>query len=102
MTKRIHKEELLFDVNDKPKIKLGKDLHIPMIDPTDGLDWSVESLLIAKEIAMDDHKVDFPRFEDCIVSFEFSYYCKINGIRYKITEGRKDLYGSFYTKIELI
>jgi hypothetical protein len=103
--KRIRKEELLFEVNDTKKIKLGKDLHIPMIDPYDKFDWNVESLLIALEIA-EDKGFDLPKMPDGIISYEYSYYCKINGMTYKVTQGNKgDTAGysdRLYEKIELI
>ena len=101
MRKRIHKEELMFDVCDTKKIKLGKDLHIPMIDPTDGLDWSVESFLMAMEIAEDNgmERINIP---DTIMTFSITFYCKINGQTYHITESREKEYGDFKTKIELV
>jgi hypothetical protein len=101
MRKRIHKEELMFDVSDTKKIKLGKDLHIPMIDPTDGLDWNVESFLMAMEIAQDNgmEPINIP---DTVMTFSFTFYCKINGQTYHITESREKEYGSFKTKIELV
>ena len=56
---------------------------------------------MAEELAQDDG-VEIPMFEDCLVSWEYSYYCKINGMRYKVTQKRKTMYGVIYHKIELI
>ena len=104
MTKRIHKEEILYEINDRGGIKLGKNLHCKNVGYSQSgekIDWSVESLLMAEEIAQDDG-VELPMFEDCLVSWEYSYYCKINGMRYKVTQKRKTMYGVIYHKIELI
>jgi hypothetical protein len=104
MTKRIHKEELLYEINDRGKIKLGTNLHRPNIGFTEygeRINWSVESLLMAEELAQVDG-VDFPMFDDCLASWEYSYYCKINGMRYKITQKKKAMYGKIYHKIELV
>jgi hypothetical protein len=104
MIKRIHKEELLYEVNDRGKIKLGTNLHRPNIGFTKygaKIYWSIESLLMAEELAQDDG-VDLPMFDDCLVSWEYSYYCKINGMRYKVTQKKKAMYGKIYHKIELI
>ena len=105
MRKRIHKEELLFDVNDTSKIKLGKDLHIPRPDfvnnGMDKIDWSNESLLMAMEIAEDngDELIIIP---DNIMTYSFTFYCKINGQTYHITETSNEEYGDTDYKIELI
>jgi hypothetical protein len=104
MTKRIHKEELLYEINDRGGIKLGKNLHFKNIGFTQSglkVNWSVESLLMAEELAQDDG-VELPAFYDCMVSWECSYYCKINGMRYKVTQKKKAMYGKIYHKIELI
>jgi len=104
MTKRIHKEELLYDITDRGKIILGKNLHLRNIGYTEygtKIDWSVESLLMAEELAQDDG-IEMPFFDDALVSWEYSYYCKINGIRYKVTQKKKTMYGKIYHKIELI
>jgi len=104
MIKRIHKEELLYEINDRGKIKLGTNLHrrnIGFTEYGEKIDWSAESLLMAEELAQDDG-IDIPGFDDTIVSWEYSYYCKINGIRYKVTQKKKAMYGKIYYKIELI
>jgi predicted enzyme related to lactoylglutathione lyase len=56
---------------------------------------------MAEELAQDDG-VELPAFYDCMVSWECSYYCKINGMRYKVTQKKKAMYGKIYHKIELI
>ena len=76
LKRKLKKEELLFEVNDTRKAKLGKDLHIPMIDSSDGFDWSVESLLVAIEIAL-KKGFDLPHMPHELLSFEYSYYCSI-------------------------
>ena len=105
MRKIINKEELMFDVNDTSKIKLGKDLHIPRPDfvnnNMDKIDWSVESLLMAIEIAQDngDELIIIP---DNVMTYLFTFYCKINGQTYHVTETKKKEYGDIDYKIELI
>jgi len=109
MRKKIHKEELLFDVNDvtspRKKIKLGKDLHIPhksYLDPFNGIvDWNIESLLMAFEIAI-DNGIELPSIPDTIMTWEFTYYCRINGQTYYVTESKKKEYGDINYKIQLV
>lgn len=104
MKKKIHKEELLYEVNDTKKIILGNNLHRRKIDYTDEgikFNWSVESLIVAEELAM-DKGVELPHHSDNIVSFEYSYYCKINGVTYKVTTKKRTLYGDIHYKIEKI
>ena len=105
MTKKIHDDELLFDVKDvkssKKTIILGNDLHIPDIDPSDGHDWCIESLIMAHEIAM-DNGVELCNIPHEIATWEIAYYCRINGQTYHVTESLKEEYGSIEYKIELV
>lgn len=105
MKKNIREEELLFDVKDvitsKKKIILGNNLHIPDINPSDGLDWSVESLLMAMEIAM-DNGVKLYEIPSEILTWKVTYYCRINGQTYHVTEENKKKYGGLHYKIELV
>jgi hypothetical protein len=109
MIKKIHDEELLFDVKDvissKKKIILGNDLHIPhksYLDHVNGVvDWNVESLLMALEIAM-DNGVELYSIPGTIITWEVTYYCKINGQTYHVTESKKEEDGDIEYKIELV
>lgn len=109
MRKRIHKDELMFDVSDTPKIKLGKDLHIPdpgfedcgIGGPHTEVDWSVASLLMAMEIAQ-ENGVELIQIPDTVMTYSFTFYCKINGQKYHVTETKKKEYGDIEYKIQLI
>jgi len=82
--------KILFEVNDTDKIKLGKTLNRKHIDKRTGFDWSIESMLVAMEVA-DDNGIKFKRTNyDGYTYIEF--YCKINGIiYYVIDDSRTDL-----------
>ena len=109
MRKRIHKDELMFDVNDTPKIKLGKDLHVPNLGyedcgidgPYTEIDWSLASFLEAIEIAR-ENGADLIDIPDTVMTYSYTFYCKINGQKYHVTETRKEEYGSINYKIQLI
>lgn len=105
MRKRIHKEELLFDVKDRGGIKLGKNLHIPNIgyinNNNEKIDWSIESLLVAREVA-EDQGFEMIMIPDTVMTWSFTFYCRINGQTYHVTETRKKKYGDIDYKITLI
>jgi hypothetical protein len=109
MRKRIRKEELLFDVNDTAKIKLGKDLHIPdydfVIDPSTGvnskIDRSIESLLLAMEIA-EENGFEHIYIPDTVMTYSLTFYCKINGEIYYVKESRKEECGGIDYKIKKV
>lgn len=100
MKKKIHKEELLYEVVDK---NLGTDLHLKKVSFVDGVttDWNVESLLIAEELA-EKKGFELPHFPDNLPSWEYSYYCKINGITYYVTSKRRSIFGDIHYKIHKI
>jgi hypothetical protein len=92
------KNEILYSVEDTSKIKYGKDLHIPLLDPRDGSDWSIEAILVAEDMA----NVDFPDIPDNIPEWSYSYYCKVNGVKYKVTHfSTGEYYPCCDIKIEL-
>ena len=92
-------KEIVFEINDRPpNIILGKNLHIPVM--MDGDNDCIDSLLVAMELADDDgFKLPSIKNQYLLESWEYSFYCKINGMTYKITQGKKD--DDFYDKIEL-
>jgi len=90
--------ELLYDVKDTAKIKYGKNLHIPWVDSGDGIDWCLESILVAEDMA----NVDLPDIPDNIPEWSYSYYCRINNMIYKVTHfSTGEDYPCCDTKIEL-
>jgi hypothetical protein len=88
---------------------LGKDLHIPdyhsVLDPvtyaTVKIDWCVESLLEAIEIAR-ENGAELIEIPDTVMTYSYTFYCKINGQKYHVTETRKEEYGDIKYKIQLI
>lgn len=105
MRKKVHDDELMFDVNDTRNVKLGKDLHIKNVgyikNPPYEIDWSVESLLIAHEIAHENN-ADLISIPDTVITWKFCYYCRINGQTYHVTETRKSQFGDIKYTIRLI
>lgn len=81
---------ILFEVNDTEKIILGENLHIPKLDEDEGFDWSIESMLVAMEMASNNGiKVYQDSSEDGIWDDKFN--CKINGITYSVHDTNKKM-----------
>lgn len=83
------KNEILFEINDTEKQKFGTNLHEKNISFEDGsydlVDWSVESMMVAMEVA-EDMGIKIPNkfSEEEDHKWDKEFICKINGITYKV------------------
>jgi hypothetical protein len=79
------KNKILFEICDfedeKTKVVFGENLHISNISDR-GFDWSIESVLLAMEIAY-DRGIRFPKSDKDFI-WDYKFNCIINGVMYNI------------------
>jgi len=86
--------EILFQIDDSKDVILGNDLDVPKMGYCGDyeIDWSIESMLVSIELAMD---------EGIVINTKYgtSFNCKINGQYYHVINDKEAIF--IITKINI-